>query len=95
MTTEIERRLDIVERNLDLHMQDAAGAMKQLQDDVACIKRGIEKYEPFLKEQIDSRRRVDGLRRAIIEKSLVAAVWAVIVFIGLAGWEFLKRHVRD
>jgi hypothetical protein len=95
MTAELERRVTELEHELVKYRESINAIVGQMRDDLNCIRRAIERYEPYLKDQIEARRRKDGLRRAVIEKSLVGAVWAVILFVGYSIWEYLKRQLRS
>lgn len=95
MTAELERRVSELERDLAAHRESIDALVQQMRDDLNCIRRAIERYEPYLKDQLEARRRKDGLRRAVIEKSLVGTVWAVLLFTAYSSWEYLKRQLRN
>ena len=46
----------------------------------------------FIELLIEREKDRTKLRRAIIEKSLIGAVWALLVFLAVAVWNEIKRH---
>lgn len=51
-------------------------------------------YEPFLVEATQTLRERAALRRALIEKSLTGLIWAGLVFLAAAVWNYVKDHLR-
>ena len=54
----------------------------------------VKEYEDYLKLCLERERDKKALRDAVIEKSLVGAVWGIIVFFGIAAWAYIKDHVK-
>lgn len=52
---------------------------------------GHYRYHALMIEQIEERRR---LRRAVLEKSIAGLAWAVMLFIGLAVWNYVLSLIR-
>lgn len=44
-------------------------------------------------KQIADQTGWDKLKLGVVEKVINGGVWAAVVFIALAGWDFLKREV--
>ena len=51
-----------------------------------------ERYEPILKIILFREEEKAKLRQAIIEKSVIGAVWAFIAFAGVAIWSYVKHE---
>ena len=54
----------------------------------------MDTYEDFLKLAMKDAQERSALRRSIIEKSLAGLVWATIVMIGYAAWDYIKAHLK-
>ena len=54
----------------------------------------MDTYEDFLKLAMKDAQERSALRRSIIEKSLAGLVWATIVMIGYAIWDYIKAHLK-
>ena len=50
-----------------------------------------ESFIHMLREREGERQK---LRHAVIEKSLSGIVWAVVIFIGLAIWDWIRAHLK-
>lgn len=59
------------------------------------LVRIADKYEKFLEMLLDREEASAKWRNAVIEKSTVGLVWAMLVFLGMASWEWVKRHLGD
>jgi len=49
------------------------------------------RYHALMIEDIDARKK---LRRAVLEKSIAGLVWAAMVALGIAVWQYIKSQVR-
>lgn len=102
MTPEEEQkileRLEKVEDAIDRELIEAKQQRKQIMNDVSCIKTTWEEFQDrhgklldLLLEREQTRKK---LNTAIIEKSFAGVIWAVIVFVGVASWEWMKNHAK-
>jgi len=82
----VERRKanDIRRRDDDYH--------KGLCDQVDTLLVFMREYQPYLKLMIERERQMSLVRRAIIEKTLTAIIWSVVVaaatllVLGVKSW---------
>lgn len=102
MTPEEEQkildRLEKVEDAIDRELIEAKQQRKQIMSDVSCIKDTWDEFQErhgklldLLLEREQTRKK---LNTAIIEKSFAGVIWAVIVFVGVASWEWMKNHSK-
>lgn len=70
----------------------------EVQRDIKCIHTTwdthVAEYGQLLKDAKADKETKAKLRTAIIEKSLTGAVWAMVVFVALASWDYLKSELR-
>lgn len=69
--------------DVDLRLSDGAAKLDRLLAFAA-------KYEAYLESELEQKRQLALMRRAIIEKSLVALIWACIVGAGTLFWQGAK-----
>jgi len=73
-------------------------SLPELAENVDCMVREMRifrlRYEEILKETKNGYEQRRQLRKAVLEKSVIATVWAFIVFIGYAAWDYVKDHIR-
>ena len=62
---------------------------------IRCLAQSVEKYRPMLKDMQSEQRAHAKLREAIVEKSAVGIVWAMIVIIGVSVWHYLKNLITQ
>lgn len=80
-------RLDIAEMRLISHderIADIASAFPNVDTE------GHRRYHQTMIEILEERRR---LRVAILEKTISGLVWAVLVFVGMAAWHYIKTNL--
>lgn len=81
-------RLDLAELRLVRHderIADIASAFPNGDTE------GHRRYHQTMIEILEERRR---LRVAIQEKTISGLVWALMVFIGLAAWHYIKTNLE-
>lgn len=49
------------------------------------------RYHDLMIEDIDSRKR---LRQAVMEKTVSGLVWAFVVAVAIAGWQWIKAQLK-
>lgn len=68
------------------------------QEKIDCIMSELKtfrlQYEDMLKEMKIAKLRAEQIRIAVLEKSVAGLIWAVIVFLGLAAWNYIKGSMR-
>lgn len=65
-----------------------------VREDVAKTREFVDKYDGLMEVIMQREARRAQLANAIIEKSVVVAFWAVVVFVAKAVWEIAKVNVR-
>lgn len=65
---------------------------RALQHDIKCLKDSIEKYEPYLESALKKEARWATMQDALIEKSMIAAIWTAGGILAYVGWEYIKNH---
>lgn len=81
-------RLDVVELRQTSHgerLTDLANAFPNTDT------QGHRLYHQTMIEILQERRR---MRVAIQEKTISGLVWAAMVFLGLAAWQYMKSHLE-
>lgn len=102
MTPEEEQkildRLERVEDAIEHEIIDAKQQRRQIMDDVKCIKTTWDEFQDrhgklldLLLEREQNRKKLNA---ALIEKSFAGLVWAVVLFLGAASWEWIKSHAK-
>lgn len=79
----------LVERVTRLETELAA-----VREDARKTREFVDKYDGLMETIIQREARRAQLAQAIIEKSVVGAFWALVVFVALATWEFVKNSVK-
>ena len=51
-------------------------------------------YEPFVRSLLEREQNRQVLRRAVIEKTLIALIWSCIVVTAAALWNYLKENLH-
>jgi len=57
-------------------------------------KKHLDIYEEFLKTSLTEKLEKQELRKAITEKVVTGGVWATLIFLAMAAWDYLKTHVK-
>jgi hypothetical protein len=52
---------------------------------------GHRRAHEVMMEELHERRR---LRQAVVEKSVAGLVWAIMVALGIAVWQYIKREIK-
>lgn len=80
---------------LDLHDIQLASHSERLSDLATAFPNtdteGHRRYHQTMIEILEERRR---LRVAVQEKTISGLLWAVLVFLGLAAWQYVKIHLE-
>ena len=95
MTPEQEQhlldRLETVENALERELKESKEQRLYTSKKIECFHN---KYADFLDLLIEREQNRKKLSQAIIEKSMTGAIWAVLVFLAVASWEWAKNHIR-
>lgn len=82
---------------LETSSQQLLSGQREMRKDVACIVKTwgefADLYIPYLKLATKREQDREKLRQAIIEKTIVAALWAAIVFASMAIWNQIQRSL--
>lgn len=79
----------LVERVAKLEVELVA-----VREDAHKTREFVDKYDGLMETIIQREARRAQLTQAIIEKSVVGAFWALVVFAAVAVWEFAKNSVK-
>ena len=79
-------------------LRDIAQRLDKLQTDLNELKAAwqahVNEYGDLLKHtKVSADERVK-LRAAITEKTIGGAIWAVIVFLAVAAWSYMREHIK-
>ena len=79
-------------------LHDIAQRLDKLQLDLDELKTAwkehVAEYGDLLKHtKVSADERVK-LRAAITEKTIGGAIWAVIVFLAVAAWSYMREHIK-
>lgn len=75
-------------------VRDIRGTVVDVQRDLKCIHETWEVYADTITQTKLNNESRAKLKAAIIEKSIAGAVWAMVVFIAMASWDYLKAHIK-
>jgi F0F1-type ATP synthase delta subunit len=79
-------------------LRNISGRLDKIQEDLTELKSAweqhVSEYGDLLKHHKLNVEERAKLRSAVIEKSVSGAVWAVLIFIGITAWAWLKDHLR-
>jgi len=93
----IADRADI-RRGIKERHEENTQKLDALAHSVDCLAREMKKFQDRWTETLEEtrERREQGkkLREAIIEKSVVASVWALLLFLAFSAWEYIKAHLK-
>jgi len=88
----VDERLEALERSA----QELLAGQREVRKDVRCIVNTWGEFQSTYGEylKIALRREKDRaeLRKAIIEKTLVAAIFALFVFVATASWHEIQSY---
>jgi len=86
-------------RELREMVREIKVTLVEVQRDIKCIHTTwdthVAEYGPLLKDAKAEKEGREKLRTAIIEKSLTGAVWAMVVFVALASWDYIKQQAKQ
>lgn len=51
-------------------------------------------YEAYLKLCMERESERKKLRTAVIEKTVIGLAWALVVFLGLSSWHYVRAVMR-
>ena len=79
-------------------LHDIAQRLDTLQLDLDELKTAwtahVAEYGDLLKHtKVSADERVK-LRASITEKTIGGAIWAVIVFLAIAAWSYMREHIK-
>ena len=80
--------------SLHMAVTDIGQSIKLVQCSVKKMESNWDQYAGLLKDTKASVETREKLKSAILEKSLTGAVWAMVVFVALASWDWAKAHLK-
>lgn len=86
--------LDEYDRKLDRHREEVDERFDTMEDRLAKLGIDQDKLMEWHALVMKREARKEQLYNAIIEKTFTGLVWAAIVFIGKAVWDYLHMHIR-
>lgn len=79
-------------------VRDIRGSIIEIQRDIKCVHQTwdahVTEFGEVLQVAKTSHEAGKKLKSAVTEKSLTGIVWAMIVVIALAVWDYMKAHVK-
>ena len=83
---------------LESSSQELLKGQKELRRDVKCIVDTWHEfhgtYGEHLKQSVAREREMSELRKAIIEKTVVGALWVCLSFLAIASWHQVQNLVK-
>jgi len=83
---------------LETSSQELLRGQKELRRDVRCI---VDTWHDFhgtygehLKQSVAREKEIAALRKAVIEKTVVGALWACFAFLAIASWHQLQNYLK-
>lgn len=93
----------VAESNTQRHelrdmVRDIRSTMIEIQRDIRCVHTTwdshVAEYGDLLKASKAAHETTKKLKSAVAEKSLTGLVWALIVLVAIAIWDYVKSSVR-
>lgn len=93
----------VAESNAQRHelrdmVREIRQTMIEIQRDIKCVHQTwdihVAEYGDLLKASKVAHETTKKLKSAVTEKSLTGMVWALIVLVAIAIWDYVKSSVR-